>query len=80
MHMVKRWLTPPPSMTDQDLTYNFKVPIQHAHGQTMIDPPVWQTRSMDLASNWPWRTLLHERPFTRQGNYLVLNIKDMHEW
>ena len=25
-------------MTDQDLTYNFKVKIQHAHGQKMIDP------------------------------------------
>ena len=43
VHMVKRWLTPS-HMTDQDLTLNFKVEIQHAHGQKMIDPPVWQTR------------------------------------
>ena len=40
----------------------------------MIDPPLWQTRSMDLPSNWPWRTLLHERPFTHEGNYLVFYI------
>ena len=25
-------------MTDQDLTYNFFLKIQHAHGQRMIDP------------------------------------------
>ena len=23
--------------------------------------------------DWPWRTLLHERPFTREGNYLFYN-------
>ena len=26
-------------MTDQDLTKNFFLKIQHAHGQKMIDPP-----------------------------------------
>ena len=28
-----------PLLTDQDLTQNFKVKIQHAHGQKLIDPP-----------------------------------------
>ena len=29
----------PPTMTDQDLTWNFFWKIQHVHGQKMIDPP-----------------------------------------
>ena len=36
-----------------------------------LTPPGMTDQIMDLASNWPWRTLLHERPFTREGNYLV---------
>ena len=48
-----------PGMTDQDLTYNFKVKIQHAHGQKMIDPPGYdrpgsdlEYESSDLACTW----------------------------
>ena len=35
---------------------------------TQYDRPVAWTSQED----WPWRTLLHERPFTRDGNYIVL--------
>ena len=31
---------------------------------------VWEW--CDLTSNWPWRRLLHEKPFTRGGNYLFI--------
>ena len=34
---------PPPGMTDQDLTWNFKVKIELAHGQRWLTSPVWST-------------------------------------
>ena len=54
----------PPSMTDQDLTYNFKV----------------QNNLHMVKDDWPWRRLLHERPFTHEGNYLLLTVSTLSGW
>ena len=43
MHMVTRWLTPQYDRPGSHLEFFYK--IQHGHGQKMIDPPVWQTRT-----------------------------------
>ena len=51
----------PPSMTDQDLTYNFKV----------------QNNLHMVKDDWPRRRLLHERPFTHEGNYLILTVSTL---
>ena len=53
-----------PSMTDQDLTYNFKV----------------QNNLHMVKDDWPWRRLLHERPFTHEGNYLFLTVSTLSGW
>ena len=37
-------------MKDQDLSQNFTVKIQHAHGQKMIDPP--NVTDQDLTQNF----------------------------
>ena len=54
----------PPSMTDQDLPYNFKV----------------QNNLHMVKDDWPWRRLPHERPFTHEGNYLFLTVSTLSGW
>ena len=54
----------PLSMTDQNLTYNFKV----------------QNNLHMVKDDWPWRRLLHERPFTHEGNYLFLTVSTLSGW
>ena len=63
----------PPSMTDQIrispkiLKLRFSLYMVKDDDPPQYDRPVAWT----LQDDWPWRTLLHERPFTREGNYLV---------
>ena len=54
----------PHSMTNQDLTYNFKV----------------QNNLHMVKDDWPRRRLLHERPFTHEGNYLFLTVTTLSGW
>ena len=57
MSMVKRCLTPSPQVW-----------------QTRISPTILKfTFSHHMVKDdWPWWRLLHERPFTREGNYLFI--------
>ena len=60
--VMERWPTPSPTITE-----NFKFQIWPGHGK-MTDPPPPPDNDHIF-----FRGLLHERPFTREGNSLVSN-------
>ena len=82
MHMVKRWLTPSPHMTDQDLTWNVFQRFNMHMVKRWLTPSIWQTR---ISSRIFFSKIQHEHgqkmidlPYDRPGSHLEFFSKIQH--